>query len=276
MKVPFHHRERSGESKQVTITTRNQHQLQHPNILLQTAKIVIIGGNGKQKTVNVLFDKGSQRSFVTKSLCKELNIGKLACDKLCVNTFGTSKYITQECWKTCIETKTQRGLSFILPALAVNTICDQITQSCVPKNNVNLKDLDIKNAQIDGKIEVLIGLDSYWDVVTGEIINNHTGLVAMNSIYGWLVSGKEYSDTCSKGVKTFMCCCKPITDLCASINPTCTDCHSQEDDSTYKTFEETLKLTDGRHSVRLPWRFCFNLSVNYYQVALTRLHLLTK
>ena len=40
-----------------------------------------------------------------------------------------------------------------------------------------------------GDIDVLIGSDYYWQVVTGEIANGDSGPVAMSSIFGWLLSG---------------------------------------------------------------------------------------
>ena len=38
-------------------------------------------------------------------------------------------------------------------------------------------------------IDILISSDYYWQVVTGDIVNGDCGPVAMNSIFGWLLSG---------------------------------------------------------------------------------------
>ena len=38
-------------------------------------------------------------------------------------------------------------------------------------------------------IDVLIGSNYYWSVVTGELVKGNSGPVAMNSVFGWLLSG---------------------------------------------------------------------------------------
>ena len=38
-------------------------------------------------------------------------------------------------------------------------------------------------------IDVLIGSDYYWEVVTGNIVREIGGLAAVSSKFGWLVSG---------------------------------------------------------------------------------------
>jgi len=41
----------------------------------------------------------------------------------------------------------------------------------------------------DESIDLLIGSDYYWTVVTGEIIGSDHGLAAVSSKLGWLVPG---------------------------------------------------------------------------------------
>ena len=48
---------------------------------------------------------------------------------------------------------------------------------------------DNNNLIPDDTIDVLIGSDYYWDVVTGDIIRGNGGPVAIHSKFGWLVSG---------------------------------------------------------------------------------------
>ena len=41
-----------------------------------------------------------------------------------------------------------------------------------------------------GNVDMLIGADVYWDIVTGNIKRNlNTGLVAISSAFGWLMNG---------------------------------------------------------------------------------------
>ena len=62
----------------------------------------------------------------------------------------------------------------------------------------------IENANIHGKIDLLIGCDIYWDIVTGEIRNKYSGPAAMNSIFGWLISGRTETDRHINEIRTFV------------------------------------------------------------------------
>ena len=48
-------------------------------------------------------------------------------------------------------------------------------------------------------IDVLIGSDYYWDFVTGDFIKGEHGPTAVDSKFGWLLSGPTY-DLCSSNV----------------------------------------------------------------------------
>ena len=43
--------------------------------------------------------------------------------------------------------------------------------------------------QWTNRIDVLIGSNYYWTVVTGKVVNSDSGPVAMESVFGWLLSG---------------------------------------------------------------------------------------
>ena len=53
--------------------------------------------------------------------------------------------------------------------------------------NFELADYDLSGNS--GKIDALIGSDHYWDVVSGDIIREASGPVAIKSIIGWLLLG---------------------------------------------------------------------------------------
>ena len=54
---------------------------------------------------------------------------------------------------------------------------------------VDLELADNTYGSRDLKIDALIGMDSYWKFVTGEIIRRHSGPVAINTTVGWILSG---------------------------------------------------------------------------------------
>ena len=68
-----------------------------PTVLLQTAWAVASSAPGSSGvTVRILFDSGSQLSYVTKRLKGQLRLKSVKIEKLHLNTFGTCHYKTQE------------------------------------------------------------------------------------------------------------------------------------------------------------------------------------
>ena len=136
------------------------------NILLQTARVRIIGKNNKSRLINILFDKGSQLSFVTEDLCKELQIPLHKPHTLNVNHFGSSEYHEINSSHARIKLMSHKG-PVQLPVLTVPKISGQVNQVCKESDGLNLKGLDLFNANIKGAFELLIGCDNYWNCVTG-------------------------------------------------------------------------------------------------------------
>ena len=56
---------------------------------------------------------------------------------------------------------------------------------------------DFHQEESDDSIDVLVGADHYWDLVTDGIVRGEYGLTAMNSKLGWLLSGPAESPTSS-------------------------------------------------------------------------------
>ena len=154
-----------------------------------------------------------------------------------------------------------------LNALSIDKICDDISQICSSEGHLNLSGISLDNANVCGKIDLLIGCDWYWHIVNGQILNHHPGLVAMNSSLGWLISGRQNSNLEHKN------------HVCVNIQPRTHDkiiveefdSDSELDDVMLKQFENTIAFENGRYSVSFPWRNGFKVSNNNYFVAKQRL-----
>ena len=55
----------------------------------------------------------------------------------------------------------------------------------------HLEDLQLADSLNDnyGTIDVLIGCDYYWEIVSGETLRGDSGPTAVSSKFGWLLSG---------------------------------------------------------------------------------------
>ena len=63
------------------------------NVLLQTAKAFVFGEDWNKKIpVHILFDSGSQKSYVTKELKKILSLNVEQKETVKVTTFGSAGY----------------------------------------------------------------------------------------------------------------------------------------------------------------------------------------
>ena len=77
-----------------TINTVKGRQL----VLPQTAQAEATNGvKSRIENVRVLFDNGSQHSYITDSLRTRLGLSPIRKEKLNLNTFGDSKFKTQNC-----------------------------------------------------------------------------------------------------------------------------------------------------------------------------------
>ena len=67
-------------------------------VMLQTATAIATNEDGsKTAKVKILFDSGSQRSYITNSLKSRLNIKPKRTEALHLNTFGERSYRKQKC-----------------------------------------------------------------------------------------------------------------------------------------------------------------------------------
>ena len=95
------------------------------------------------------------------------------------------------------------GEAIRISALSFDTICSPLpTEVCLDQHSL-LQELDLADYVSDCEscenIDVLIGSDYYWDVVTGVILCGDSKLVVVRSKFGWLVSGpvKNAWDSCN-------------------------------------------------------------------------------
>ena len=116
-------------------------------------------------------------------------------------------------------------------------------------------------------IDVLIGSDYYWNFVTDEIVRGDFGPTAINSKFGWILSGPTEPAIDSR---------KTVTNLNISGNSTCLFDDAQdplvetlkqfwktesigirgESDITQSNdcFNENVRFTGERYEVELPWK----------------------
>lgn len=72
-------------------------------------------------------------------------------------------------------------------------ICSPLPSIVNAADDVHLEGLELAdNFDNTESIDVLIGSDYYWDFVSGDSIKGDQGPTAVNSKFGWLLSGPMY------------------------------------------------------------------------------------
>ena len=160
------------------------------------------------------------------------------------------------------------------------SLCHANPFSACAEENEHLLGLDLAdsadgNAQLP--IDMLIGCDYYWDLVTGRICRNERGPTAIHTKLGWVLSGPTLSSTST---------------LCSTTNFSTThllrvDCQMleskqldeqleslgihEEEKTLYDDFTSNITFKDGRYKVLLPWKEFHEPLPDNYLLSLKRL-----
>ncbi len=167
-------------------------------VLLPTATVIIIGPYGLRRRCLCLFDTGSQRSFISKALANELQLIELSKEDLTISSFGDMQVTSNQ---TSVRLIRIRGSyrdakEYYLPALERDEIVslDSYTPTALGRQmtregRILADDRYRSNTTELLKVELLIGSDIYWQLVSSETRTDGRGLTAIDSRFGWLISG---------------------------------------------------------------------------------------
>ena len=236
-------------------------------VMLQTATAIATNEDGsKSARVKILFDSGSQRSYITNSLKSKLNIKPKKTETLHLNTFGERSYRKQKCEVLPLFLQSNKNEDIMISALSFPVICSPLSTKIEVDQYPHLQGLQLADSSDSNEcIDVLIGSDHYWDIVRGDTVRGEFGPIAIDSKFGWLLSGPSnnglYNETCT-------------TNLVIGRSDNQFETTQDPLVNTLKTFWETESI--GIKGEREPKEFIesFNESVHFngkrYEVELPR------
>ncbi|XP_064466296.1 uncharacterized protein LOC135377646 [Ornithodoros turicata] len=170
-------------------------------VLLQTARIWA-ETDRKRQFVRAMLDGGSQRTFIKESLSHELQCEPVGEEALSIFSFGCTP-LKKTCRRVKVWLRSQyRRQDTCVEALETPEISANLMPS--PDANVtrvlNEKGMEVADAAVFGttckpEVQILIGSDYYWAVVTGESQRISEKLFAVNTIFGWTVQGPNTSSS---------------------------------------------------------------------------------
>ena len=204
--VPVNKDDQENKSSTVNATVVSTNK----NILLQTA-LAVARKDDKTRGLNVrvLFDNCAQKSFIRSDIRNKLKLPTIRTEELTVNVFASSEDKLQKLDIVQLTLVNPRSSSkCIIEAFVVPTICSKLCNQTINAAREKYEALyelelaDTNNNSDTLDIEVLVGANHYWEFVTGNIVRCN-GLVAVESILGWLLNGNvevecrtSYSKSC--------------------------------------------------------------------------------
>ena len=165
----------STEVSQLPQSTTTASSGSKGTVLLQTASAIARNGDSTKSTrVKILFDNGSQRSYVTDNLKSRLGLKSMKKEMLHLSTFGAKTFRKQKC---------------DVLTLFLQDVNEETSKVCVLSFPTTCSPLPLANySNSEDSIDVLIGSDYYWDFVTSAIVRGDFGPTAFNTKFGWLLS----------------------------------------------------------------------------------------
>ncbi|KAG8174211.1 hypothetical protein JTE90_015693 [Oedothorax gibbosus] len=148
-------------------TTLSLHLKQEPGPgLLSTAVVLVIDASQNKQTARVLLDSASERTFVSETCVRRV----------------VSRYHPEE---IAIE-------AYVLSKLTSNLPPDSLSdQTLRPFLELPLADPNFMTPQ---PVDIIIGADYFLSILqASQITNDETSLIAQNSKFGWIISGKILS-----------------------------------------------------------------------------------
>ena len=233
----------------------------HTDVLLQTVKVPVKGKKGKIDAV-ILFDTGSNRSYVSQDFVNKVGPEWVEARELSYASFGTSTASPSEnvnIYNLCLQ---GRNEDIFVNATCINTICSPLSQPKVPSHLLSKIANDVISIPAGKKIkiDILIGLDSYWRLMSGKMLFLSPELVAQRSALGWVVSGCVPSPGVGVNTPSHQLFCQTSVSDCQVfwdldlIGIKETEFDSERRDPTLERFEEQIERVGDRYSVGLPWK----------------------
>ena len=241
-------------------------------MLLQTAQCHVLDTSGQKSVmIKALFDSCFQQTYISENIARELHLKPKRQVQMVVKAFGNGRGKTMQLKEYELKVKPKYGETFSVNAVAVPTICSPITgqiiQEAIDQNRfiAGLKLAD-GGSKPNAPIDLLFGADIYWKIVSGEVKKcNDSGLTAINSVFGWLLSGpvKRRNESSINLVSTDVTVMKisahvtEDTQLANEIRrfwDLDTIGISEPEVSVYDKFNETIKFENGRYEVELPFK----------------------
>ncbi|GFQ69453.1 DUF1758 domain-containing protein [Trichonephila clavata] len=240
--------------------------------MLQTIIVKITGAKQKHM-IRLIIDSGSSGSYISEFAARKLQLKDIGHETVVHGLFGGLQK-KRETYKKYVINLSNVDNSFdcALNVMEQKTICPPIPKLENMKLIEEIKDcgIDLSDLTVNenfclyesnvNEIHGLIGADYAGKLFTGEIKNLPSGLVAMNTYFGWTIMGRT-GEGCSASevllslyVSDLKICDLWSLDSLGIKEPSISQSKSEIEEAEKDHFVRSLRRDDeGKYQVSLPW-----------------------
>ncbi|XP_072400437.1 uncharacterized protein [Diabrotica undecimpunctata] len=253
-------------------------------VLLATALVQVFDKHGNQHICTALLDNASMSNFISKGLADRLGITQQRV-QLSVSGLAQNQSVIQSSCNVTVKSLSNQ-CSCSLQCLVIEQITDDLpnryfSKSSLPiPNNITLADARFNEPK---NIDILIGADSYWNLIcTGKIHLGKHLPVLQKTVLGWIISGPlGLSKLTSNNSKCYF---TKVTDLESQVArfwelDTIPDNKqlSNEEQQVEEHFINTVQRdTSGRFIVSVPLKEPISKLGNSKDIAMKQFHSLER
>ena len=260
--------------------------------VLQTAKIYIKTSTG-QVLATVLFDSASDRTYVSSTMVKLCQPKKRCQEYISYSSFGGERANTSRLSSVYdLHLLDMKGETHILSAAEIPVICAPLARTSVPQeildyfSHVKLADDYARNRYL--QVDILVGIDFYWKLVGTSPAVHREGLVALPSVFGYILNGCWTTTPTLNQAAQLLCSQRPCEANMANfwnlemvgIMPKESIQGTIDKNPILTKFNEELEYSPSlqRYQVALPFKKSFSADdmVNNLGIAVKRLYCLHK
>ena len=258
-------------------------------VLLQTAQAIVYNPQRPECKVKarIILDSGSQRTYLTDNLKNILQLPVLERKQVSIKTFGSTDERVEFVEVASLGIELKGGPNLSLSAFTVPLICQPLQGQSVEQvvnDNVCFSGLRLADYCAEGEtlnVDILVGSDYYWNLVTGHTIRGTQGPTAIHTKLGWVLSGPVCrgdpgSQQSSNLVETHVLKCAtdevPYEGLQGELKKFW-DLESLgiKTPSIHEEFLEKLTYRGDHYQVNLPWKATHPPLPDNYELSQRRL-----
>lgn len=274
------------ESVEEDIVEENAMVSAGETVLMQTASSEVKNPNGANSVkTRMLFDSGSQRTYITEVLADKLGLKPERQEDLKIVTFGRSEAKVVKTSVTTMSLKLLNGEYLQIKANIVPVISGDIPRRFIDTSTI--RDLDHLINSLDladsipkrgesSRIDLLIGNDYYLDLILSQKIEVAPGLYFLSSKLGWMLAGRVPGNEMEESVPNMLILTNGINvsktqvfqqlDKDLPVHPNLEDfwnmesigirddIHNSDDEIAMENFRQTVRFEDNRYHVTWPWK----------------------